>query len=128
MQLQLLPREITPETVLSVLQQRLGPGNGITAAELAEQITGERNAANERRLRSVIHSLRVDGNAICGIPEVGYHWAATPEDLDRTCRFLVRRLISTARMVAAMKGVAMPDLYGQLGLPLPTEDDQGVIE
>jgi len=125
MQLQLLPREITPQTVLAVLERRLGPGNGITAAELAEQITGERSAANERRLRTAIEQLRLDGHAICATPECGYHLAATPEDLNRTCTFLVRRLISTARQVAAMKRVAMPDLYGQLGLPDPETEDQG---
>lgn len=122
MQLPLLPREITPETVLHALVRRLGPANGITATELAEQITGRQNAADERRLRTVIEQLRLDGHAICATPEAGYHIAANAEDLNRTCVFLMKRLVSTARQVAAMKRVAMPDLYGQLGLPTPDQE------
>jgi hypothetical protein len=122
MQLPLLPREITPETVLHALVRRFGPANGITATELAEQITGRQSAADERRLRTVIEQLRLDGHAICATPDAGYHLAANAEDLNRTCVFLMKRLVSTARQVAAMKRVAMPDLYGQLGLPTPDEE------
>ncbi|RPE81819.1 hypothetical protein [Vulcaniibacterium tengchongense] len=121
MQLPLLPGEITPETVLTALMRRVGPANGITAADLAEFITGRRNAADERRLRQVIEQLRLEGHAICATPDEGYHLAANADDLDRTCRFLVKRIEATARLVAAMKRVATPDLYGQLGLPIPQE-------
>lgn len=121
MQLPLLPREVTPDTVLHALVRRVGPASGITAAELAQQITGRINAADERRLRQVIEQLRLDGHAICATPDAGYHLAANAEDLNRTCLFLVKRLVSTARQVAAMKRVALPDLYGQLGLPTPED-------
>lgn len=120
-QIPLLPREVTPDTVLHALVRRVGPANGITAAALAQEITGRLNAADERRLRQVIEQLRLEGHAICATPEAGYHVAANAEDLNRTCVFLVKRLVSTARQVAAMKRVALPDLYGQLGLPAPED-------
>src|ERR1700741_1816869 len=81
MQLSLLPREITPDTVLIALGSRVGAANGITASELALQIPGRQSAADERRLRQVIEQLRLDGVAICATPEAGSHLAA--EALDR---------------------------------------------
>jgi len=128
MQLSLLPREITPATVLQALSSRVGAANGLTATQLATQITGRVSAADERRLRMVIEQLRLDGHAICATPEAGYHMAADPEDLNRTCTYLVRRIETTARQVSAMKRVAMPDLYGQLGLPTPSNEGQGASE
>jgi len=125
MQLPLLSREVTPDTVLHALVQRIGPANGITAGDLAREITGRVAPADERRLRQVIEQLRLDGHAICATPEAGYHLAANAEDLNRTCVFLVKRLVTTARQVAAMKRVALPDLYGQLGLPAPEDHTPG---
>lgn len=122
MQLPLLSREITPETVLHALVQRLGPANGVNAGDLAAEITGRHSAADERRLRQVIEQLRLDGHPICATPEAGYHLAADAQDLNRTCVFLMKRLVTTARQVAAMKRVAMPDFYGQLGLPTPQDE------
>lgn len=126
MQLSLLPREITPETVLAALQRRIGEANGMTVSQLAIEITGRASPADERRLRQVIEQLRLEGHPICATPDAGYHWASGPTDLDRTCSYLVRRMETTARQVAAMKRVALPDLYGQLGLPTPqgTEDER----
>lgn len=123
MQLSLLPREITPETVLQALSSRVGAANGITASDLAFEITGRQSAADERRLRQVIEQLRLDGHAICATPEAGYHMAADAEDLNRTCTYLVRRIETTARQIAAMKRVALPDFYGQLGLPTPANEE-----
>lgn len=123
MQLSLLPREITPDTVLSALSSCVGEANGMSASQLAFQITGRQCTADERRLRQVIEQLRLDGHGICATPEAGYHLAANADDLNRTCVFLVKRLVSTARQVAAMKRVAMPDLFGQLGLPAPSNDE-----
>jgi hypothetical protein len=126
MQLALLEREITPDTVLAALLRRVGAANGATARTLASEVLGTlSDAGDERRLRNVIEQLRLDGHAICATPEEGYHMAANAEDLDRTCVWLVNRLASTARQVAAMKRVSMPDLYGQLGLPPPANEEEG---
>lgn len=127
MQMQLLPREITPDTVLIALQRCIGAANGMTASQLALQITGRRHAADERRLRSVIGSLRLDGQPVCATPDDGYFLAATAEELNRTCVFLTKRGATSFRLVAAMKRVAMPDFYGQLGLPTPDNEDPEVL-
>jgi hypothetical protein len=125
MQPPLIPCDITPEAVLHALVRRVGAANGISAVDLAHQITGHVCAASQRRLRQVIEQLRLEGHAICATPDAGYHLAANAEDLNRTCAFLVKRMASTARQVAAMKRVAMPDLYGQFGLPIPDDDNKG---
>lgn len=121
MQLALLPRDITPETVLQTLQGRIGAVNGTTARDLVFLITGLVNLADERRLRSVIEQLRKQGHAICAHPSTGYHWAANPTELDQTCEFLLARAMSSLDQIAALKKRAVPDLRGQLGLPLAKE-------
>lgn len=124
MQPTLFPREITPEAVLEALLRRVGPANGASAKQLASEVLGTFAEPNdERRLRQVIEQLRNDGHAVCATPEEGYHHAANAVDLNRTCVYLTKRAVTTLRQVAAMKRVAMPDLYGQLGLPTP--DNEG---
>lgn len=124
MQLALLPRDITPDTVLAALTLRVGPANGATVRQLASEIIGTpSDAADERLLRGVIEKLRDDGHPICATPEEGYHLAADAADLERTCLFLAKRFMGTARRIARMKGISIPNFYGQLGLPVPPEDD-----
>lgn len=123
MQPSLFDREITPDTVLEALLRRVGPANGASAKRLASDILGTiAEPGDERRLRQVIEQLRNDGHAVCATPEEGYHHAANADDLNRTCVYLTRRAMTTLRQVAAMKRVAMPDLYGQLGLKPPTDE------
>lgn len=118
MQLALLPREITPDTVLAALQGRIGSANGLTAEELSQAITGKHGTGDLRRLRTAIEHLRREGHAVCATPKHGYYMAANAADLDKTCAFLLDRAMTSLRQIAAMKRVAMPDLRGQLGLPL----------
>ena len=125
MQFALLPRELTPDTVLAELQQRRGAANGITARDLVYVVTGRINAADERRLRQIIEKLRRDGNAICAHPSLGYYWAASASELDDAVSFLIHRAMTSLAQASAMKRVALPDLYGQFGLKPPsttTED------
>ncbi|MGH8053563.1 MAG: hypothetical protein ACREP4_06560 [Stenotrophomonas sp.] len=123
MQLALLPQELSPDSVLSVLQGRRGAANGITARDLVQMLTHRINQADERKLRQIIEKLRRDGHPICAHPAFGYHLAADPKELDRACSFLVGRAMTSLQQVSAMKRVAMPDLYGQMGLQAPTTDE-----
>lgn len=124
MQLALLPRELTPESVLLALQGRRGAANGITARDLVYVITQRVSSADERKLRQVIEKLRRDGHPICAHPAFGYHFAASAAELDRACSFLVDRAMTSLEQVGAMKRVALPDLYGQLGLPRPEHNEE----
>lgn len=124
MQPSLFPREITLEAVLEALARRVGPANGASAKQLAGEILGTvADAGDERKLRQVIEQLRNEGHAVCATPEEGYHHAANADDLNRTCVYLTRRAMTTLRQVAAMKRVAIPDLYGQLGLTPPADEE-----
>ena len=114
-----LHNEITVDTVLSALGR--GKASGLTANELVYAITGQPGAGLERQLRQVIEALRMAGHPVCGIPTDGYYLAATAEELNETCEFLYSRSVGTLKKVTAMKHVAMPDLRGQLGLPLKKE-------
>lgn len=128
MQMALLPQELSPETVLAQLQGRRGAANGITARDLVYVITHRVNAADERRLRQIIEKLRRDGHPICAHPAFGYHVAADAAELDRACGFLLGRAMTSLQQIGAMKRVALPDLYGQLGLqsqaPTTTDHDE----
>ncbi|MGH8037033.1 MAG: hypothetical protein ACREPC_08005 [Stenotrophomonas sp.] len=124
MQLALLPQELTPDAVLSVLQGRRGAANGITARDLVYVLSQRINAGDERKLRQIIEKLRRDGYPICAHPAFGYHFAADSTELERACSFLVGRAMTSLQQVCAMKRVAMPDLYGQLGLKAPDNDEE----
>lgn len=126
MQLALLPRELSPETVLSALQGRRGAANGITARDLVYLVTGNISAASERRLRQIIEKLRRDGHPICAHPSLGYHWAATAAELEGGIGFLVARAMTTLEQAYAMRGIALPDLYGQLGLLPPNKQPEEI--
>lgn len=123
MQGELLPREITPTTVLMALRGRLGEANGGRAQDIVRDITGRDDEALRRQFRQVVEQLRREGHPICSTTDAGYWWAASPEDLDRACRFLVDRAMTSLSQVAAMKRVALPDLYGQLGLEIDRADE-----
>ncbi|MGO1072297.1 hypothetical protein [Lysobacter sp. CA199] len=124
MQMSLLLREITPEAVLHALESAVGEAKGLSAQVLVTSIMGVHAPADERRLRQVIEKLRIDGHPICATPSSGYFLAANGEDIDKTGAFLVSRAMTTLRQVCAMKRRAVPDLYGQLGLPLPSDSDE----
>ncbi len=109
---------INPQNVLAELQRRVGAANGITGAELVKVLIFDCTPGDERRLRTVVEQLRREGHAICADPAHGYFMAANAKELDATCEFLYGRVITTLKQITAMKKVAMPDLRGQLGLPL----------
>jgi hypothetical protein len=121
MQPDLFQRDLTPDTVLAALQDCVGEANGRTAEQLVHTITGRTAEADKRRLRQVIEALRTAGHPVCGQPALGYFLAANAAELDRGCVFLVGRSMTTLRQVCAMKRVALPDLRGQLGLPLENQ-------
>lgn len=110
--------DMTPDAVLAVLQRNVGEAHGLTAEQLAQAVTGRQHHADQRALRKVIEALRTAGHCICAHPAHGYYLAANDDELDRACSFLLDRAMTSLRQVSAMKRVALPDLRGQLGLPL----------
>lgn len=106
--------------LLAALAGHIGSERGIHANALALEVCADDGAAAQRRLRAAIENLRRAGTHICGTPESGYFIAATEGELDRTCEFLYQRAMTSLVQVAAMKNVSLPDLRGQLRLPLNT--------
>ncbi|MDE2468838.1 MAG: hypothetical protein KGL35_08860 [Bradyrhizobium sp.] len=104
--------------VLAALSRHIGADNGVGARELVREIEGLFVLkSDERLLRRAIEELRREGHHICGTPAEGYYVAGDEVELNRTCRFLYERAMTTLAQVAAMKRVALPDLRGQLKLP-----------
>lgn len=110
---------VTPVAVLQALSRHIGRKNGASVDQLVAEITGAsgQDAAAQRHVREAVVQLRNDGHHVCAHPSTGYYMAATPEELDETCEFLVERAMTTLKQVAAMKRISLPDLRGQLHLP-----------
>lgn len=114
--------DITPDRVLAVLPA--GEAHGVSAEMLIRQMAGIPDEASLRRLRQVVEALRRAGHRVCAHPAHGYYLASTDDELDRCCSFLLERAMTSLRQVSAMRRVALPDLRGQLGLPLEKSDEQ----
>ena len=109
---------ISPETVLAALRDRVGSARGVNAQTLALELTGRMHAADQRKLRQVIEALRRAGHCICAHPSSGYYRAGCDKDVDDTCEFLYARAMTSLVQISAMKRVQLPDLRGQLRLPI----------
>lgn len=105
--------------VLRALTRHIGKHNGASVDQLVTEITGDtvRDKYAERRVRDAVVHLRNEGHHVCAHPSSGYYMAATPEELEETCAFLIERAMTTLKQVAAMKRISLPDLRGQLHLP-----------
>jgi hypothetical protein len=115
---------ITPETVLAALQRRLGKANGVTATQLVIELAEGASAADERRLRDCVVFLRTQGHPVCALPAHGYFIAANEDELNESCHHLLERAKTSLQQAYAQKRVAMPDLAGQLGLPVTTQQGE----
>lgn len=111
-------RGLTADLVLDVLSDHVGAANGITATHLVRKVCGFSTAAAERKLRTVVEELRREGHAIAAHPTHGYFVPATAAELDETCEFLYARAMTSLVQIAALRRVALPNLRGQLKLPL----------
>ncbi|HJW81983.1 MAG TPA: hypothetical protein VJ396_07040 [Acidiferrobacterales bacterium] len=114
---------LSTATVLTLLSRHIGRENGVTAEQLAREISGDpvplrtTTTVLTRQLREAVVQLRLEGHHVCATPENGYFLAASAEELDATCLFLHERAMTTLRQIAAMKRISLPDLRGQLHLP-----------
>lgn len=104
--------DITPDRLLSILSRHIGKGNGISVKQLSE-LTG----VPERRVRNLVTYLREEGNAICGTPQDGYFIAATPGELQETCKFLRDRAMHSLHLESRLSKIPLADLLGQLHVP-----------
>lgn len=112
--------QITPTQVIAELARHSGADSGIHVRELVTSITGQAAscALQERKVRQHIAELRLDGHHICGHPASGYFMAANGQELDATCDYLRARAMNSLRIISRLRGVAMPELMGQMQLPI----------
>lgn len=115
--------DINPESVLAALQGRVGAANGVTATKLVIEIADRVSEADERRLRDCVTYLRHQGHPVCATPGDGYFIAANDQELNDTCQLLYGRAMTSIKQVAAMKKKALPELAGQLGLPVNQDEE-----
>ena len=110
--------EITQSTVVNALSNHIGRANGVTAARLVHEITGQPASEHAmRQLREVVVTLRNEGYHVGAHPSSGYFMCATEEELNMACLFLYDRAMASLTQISAMKRISLPDLKGQLRLP-----------
>lgn len=97
--------------LVNVLVSHIGAKNGITADEIARQLS-----IPPRRVRSLVSDLREEGVAVCGTPTTGYFVAETPQELEETCQFLRGRALHSLMLESKLRKVALEDLIGQMRL------------
>lgn len=109
---------ITRDALLATLRHHIGRSRGVTVTALGRELLGsEPSRGHERLIRRLVVELRCEGHHICAHPVDGYYLAETSEELDQTIAFLRDRAMASLEQIAAMKRIALPDLFGQLHLP-----------
>lgn len=122
-----MPHVITPSKVLNQLKQHnIGQANGIHVKALVSKVLQQpSSAADERHVRHAVAVLRQQGEPICATPAHGYFYADCANDVDETCEFLYSRAMHSLTQISHLKKKSVPDLRGQLGMPLkkqPTDN------
>lgn len=104
--------EVRARLVNLLAAGHIGRLNGIPGERLAQQM-----GMCSRDLRKAISDARAEGTAIVGTPETGYYIAQNPDELTECCQFLRRRALHSLSLEAKLRGIALPELLGQLHLP-----------
>lgn len=102
---------VNKDQLLALLSHHIGEATGITAEQITLAI-----GVPKRRVRRLVSELRLDGVAICGVPEAGYFIAESAAELEHTCRFLRARALHSLLLESRLRHVPLPDLIGQLHL------------
>lgn len=111
--------QLNQDSVLAALSSHIGKGNGISISELVRAATDlDPCAASERRCREIVVELRTVGYHVCSLPGKGYYMARDHVELEECCAYLHHRAATSLKQIAAMKRVALPDLYSQLHIDL----------
>lgn len=102
----------THDALLTVLAaSHTGAQNSISGAALAAQM-----GIKPRTVRALVLRLRENAIAVCGSPETGYFIAATPDELEATCKLLQAHGIHQLTVAARMRKTTLPELLGQMTL------------
>lgn len=115
-----LSEKITPGKVLAQLQAcHMGRENGVHITTLTGSITKTApTPGEERTVRFAVAVLRDNGHPICAHPTHGYFYAKSSEEITETCEFLYSRAMHSLKQIASLKKKALPEIRGQLGLPV----------
>ena len=102
----------TSNQLIGVLSGHIGKGNGISVKRLALKLQ-----TTERNVRALVSEAREMDHAICGTPRDGYYMAATPDELEQTCKFLRDRAMHSLHLESRLRKIPLSDLIGQLHVP-----------
>lgn len=100
--------------ILSILRNHCGRANGISGADLTRQ--AGLPPGGDRVVRKLISELRLQGQAIVGVPETGYFIAQTRSELDEFAKFHKSRALHELTILSRVLKVSIPELAGQLSL------------
>jgi len=113
---------ITDKLVRDYLEGRCrGRANALHGREVIEGIVGYTSVSLERDLSEIVKRLRDRGFPVCSDSSNGYWWGVDPSDVAGTISFLWRRAMHSLRQVTKLRKIAMPDVSGQIRLPVGSE-------
>jgi biotin operon repressor len=96
---------------MAVLRQYKGAANGVTCARLATLL-----GLHERQVRKLVSAARFDGEPVVGTPQTGYYLAESPAEVEQFANFFWHRARHSLAIVSRVKGMALPELLGQMQL------------
>jgi hypothetical protein len=112
---------LSNEVLIAYLKTNaLGEENVREGKKIVNDLTGEYSVSLDRDLRKSIKQLRERGYPIVSNAD-GYYWASNSNDLLAFFDFLRCRAFSSLRIVSRMMKIALPDINGQLRLPVGSE-------
>lgn len=113
---------LNPENVAGYLQKYAnGKNQAISGYDLVSALcNGHWSVGLHRSLSDVMQDLRLSGFPI-GSSTCGYWWANDSESFAGTIKLLFKRTMTTLKQITQMNRKAMPDLVGQMRLPVGSE-------
>ncbi len=98
--------------LVELIGGRRGEGNAIPRERLMDLFDG----VSERQVRRTIkHLVMEHGIPLASCPG-GYYTPATPEEVDRCCRYYHGYAMACLTVESRLRGCSLPDLVGQIGL------------
>jgi hypothetical protein len=100
---------ITPQAVLAVLRSHVGSAAAVKSPAIAAKILGEavphNNGGAACQVRHAVGELRKQGHCICSMNGIagGYYFAATEQEVERTCALLQSQANSMIDQIARLR-------------------------
>lgn len=118
---------INPDKVAAYLfANHVGCDRAVSAEDLILGVCGYCNPSLKRDLSDIVGLLRTRGYPVFADSH-GYYWATEPHQIVKLCKLLHKRAMTALKQITKLKHIAIPDLAGQLRLPVGSEPELPLV-